>query len=252
ALLEVGEHVVIAPALEAELAPLVVVARVAAGVEHAVDHRRSAEALAARLAQAAVIGKGLGLALVAPVEALIDHDHREGDRHGQQRMALASPGFDEGDADVRVFAEARGDDGARRARADDDVVGGFDGGLHSDLLPLEGEGRVGVYHAGADALRAPPPPDPLPAGEGELCLRMQRHLLENRPERIFTILPFAVLYMLMLSTILTSPFIVGQSSKSGQSLMVVNLVRLCSAAPLGATIRSRTSSSSAMCSNTCV
>src|SRR5690606_28141254 len=76
------------------------------------------------------------------------------------------------------------------------------------------------------------------------------HLLENRPERIFTILPFAVLYMLMDSTTRTSPTFVGQSSKSGQSLIVVNFVRLCSAAPLGATIRSRISSSSAMCSNT--
>src|SRR5690606_12988110 len=143
-------------------------------------------------------------------------------------------------------------DRARGAGADDDVVGGVTRGGHSDPLPLEGEGRVGVFDAGVDARlrRAPPPPTPPRWGGGTQLSICPHHWLENRPERIFTILPFAVLYMLMLSTTRTSPFIVGHSSKSGQSLMVVNFVRLCSAAPLGATIRSRTSSSSAICSNT--
>src|SRR5207237_5323712 len=98
--------------------------------------------------------------------------------------------------------QAGGHHGARRARADDDVIGGW------------------------------------------------RHLPEKRPERIFAILPSRVRYMLMLSTTRTSPFIVGHSSKSGQSLMVVNVVRLCSAAPFGATMSALISSASAMCSNT--
>jgi hypothetical protein len=43
-------------------------------------------------------------------------------------------------------------------------------GSYAMSLPLEGEGRVGVFRRQrrrAAFVRAPPPPDPLPAGEGE-------------------------------------------------------------------------------------
>ena len=57
---EVGQHVVPRPALAARLAPQVVVARLAAHVDHAVDGGAAAEHAAARIGEAAAVEAGLG------------------------------------------------------------------------------------------------------------------------------------------------------------------------------------------------
>ncbi len=54
-LLEIGQHVVPAPARIAELAPVVVVARLAAHVDHAVDRGAAAEHAAPGIADGAAI-----------------------------------------------------------------------------------------------------------------------------------------------------------------------------------------------------
>ena len=72
ALLEVRQHVVKAPARVAELAPLVVVARVAAHIHHGVHRRGAAENLAARPVAGATARLRLGLGQVVPVEVAME------------------------------------------------------------------------------------------------------------------------------------------------------------------------------------
>ena len=69
--LEVRQDVVPAPAAVARLAPAVVVARLAAHVDHAVDRRAAAEHAAARIVERAAVQAGLGLGLEAPVGARV-------------------------------------------------------------------------------------------------------------------------------------------------------------------------------------
>ena len=71
-LLEEGQHAVPVPANATPLAPLVVVLRVAAHVDHAVDGGCAAERLAARHVDAPVVELGLRRALELPVHARID------------------------------------------------------------------------------------------------------------------------------------------------------------------------------------
>ena len=66
---EVGQHVVPAPAEVAELAPVVVVRRLAPHVDHAVDRRAPAQHLAARVDEAAPVEAGLRRRLHHPVGA---------------------------------------------------------------------------------------------------------------------------------------------------------------------------------------
>jgi hypothetical protein len=77
---EIGQHVGIGPAVGAHLGPCVIVAGMAAHVDHAVDRRRPADHLAARAGHAAAAHVRLGLGLVAPVVAR--HVHRVGQRGG--------------------------------------------------------------------------------------------------------------------------------------------------------------------------
>src|SRR5690606_28809580 len=67
-LLEIGQDLVPGPPLRSHLAPLVVVARVAAGIHHAVDRRGSAEHPAARRRHDTAVGVWLRVGLIAPFE----------------------------------------------------------------------------------------------------------------------------------------------------------------------------------------
>ncbi len=121
-LLEVGQHVGIAPALAAHLPPSVVVARVAAHVEHAVDRGRAAEQPAAGQVEGAVVEIGLGLGDVTPVVLGVQHGAQEAQRHPHIGMVVLAPGLDEQDLAALVLAEPRGQNAAGRTGADDDVV----------------------------------------------------------------------------------------------------------------------------------
>ena len=72
-LLEVGQHVVPGPAGIAHLPPQVVVARLAAHVDHAVDRRAAAEHAPARIVEAAAVEARLRGGLEAPVGARVAH-----------------------------------------------------------------------------------------------------------------------------------------------------------------------------------
>ncbi len=124
-LLEVGQHVGVAPAVVPHLPPGVVVQRVAAHEEHAVDRRRAAQHLAARQPDATVVQLRLGLGHVAPVELGVEHGPQEADRHLEIEVVVLAPGLQHQDLDVLVLAEPRGQHAAGRAGADDDVVVGL-------------------------------------------------------------------------------------------------------------------------------
>ena len=81
--LEIGQHVGIGPAGVAERGPLVVIAAVAADIDHRIDRGRAAEALAARLIADPAVEAGLRHGIERPVVDLAgDHqDHRARRRH---------------------------------------------------------------------------------------------------------------------------------------------------------------------------
>ena len=68
---EIGQHVVPAPAGKAELAPAVIVGRLAAHIDHGVDGRRAAHHAAARIGDRAAAQIRLGRGLEHPVRARI-------------------------------------------------------------------------------------------------------------------------------------------------------------------------------------
>ena len=70
-LTEVGQHLLIAPAGVAEVAPAIVVLALSTDIEETVDRRRSAEHFAARLRDLSVAGPRLRLAGIEPVHRRI-------------------------------------------------------------------------------------------------------------------------------------------------------------------------------------
>ena len=121
-LLEIGQHVVPAPAGIAELAPAVVVGRLAAHVDHAVDRGAAAQHLAARIGERAAVEPGLGLGLSSS------------SRCADCRCSRGSrPGYGSSDScpcrrpraagrACRIGRQAVGEHAAGGAGADDDVV----------------------------------------------------------------------------------------------------------------------------------
>src|SRR5262249_47745261 len=78
--LEERQHVVPAPAGQAELAPVVVIGRLAAHVDHGVDGGGAPDRLAARIIEAAAVEPGLGLGREQPVRARIADGEQAADR----------------------------------------------------------------------------------------------------------------------------------------------------------------------------
>ena len=122
AALEVGQHVVPRPAGVAELAPLVVVARLAAHVDHAVDRRAAAQHLAARVGEGAAVEAGLRLGLEAPVGASVAHAIEIADGNVDPDIVVAPARLEQQDADGRIGAQPVGQDAACRPGPDDHIV----------------------------------------------------------------------------------------------------------------------------------
>ena len=85
--LEIGQHVLIAPAAIAELRPGVEILALAAIIDVAVDRGGAAERLAARRVDAAAAGPGTRLLLVGPVDAL----HVKGLDEAGRQMDVGMP-----------------------------------------------------------------------------------------------------------------------------------------------------------------
>src|SRR5207248_5511715 len=71
---EKRQYLVIAPAAAAHLRPIVVIGRVAADIQHAVDRAGAAQGLAARPLQLAAVGAGLAFAQEIPVDLGVVED----------------------------------------------------------------------------------------------------------------------------------------------------------------------------------
>src|ERR1700730_1649081 len=120
--LEIRQHVVPAPAAQAELAPVIVVGGLAAHIDHGVDRRRAADHLAARIIEAAAVEAFLWLGLKTPVGARIADGEQIADRNVKPDPVVAAAGFENEHALAGVGRELIGQNAAGRARAGDDVV----------------------------------------------------------------------------------------------------------------------------------
>ena len=114
--LEERQHVVPAPALEAELAPAVVVGGLAAHIDHAVDGGRSAEHAAARIGDRAAVEPLLRRGLEPPVGARTADGEEIADRNVQPDPVVAAARFEQQHAMARIGGEAVGEHSSRPSR----------------------------------------------------------------------------------------------------------------------------------------
>ncbi|MCY1417201.1 hypothetical protein D9M71_327290 [compost metagenome] len=121
---EVRQHVGIRPALVALRCPVIVVVAVTTHIQHGVDRTGTAQGLAPWLIAATAVEARLHLGLEGPVVDPRGQHGNHAHRSMDQYAAVAAAGFDQADADARVFAEAAGDHTACRASSDDEVIEG--------------------------------------------------------------------------------------------------------------------------------
>ncbi len=115
------QYLAIAPAAIAELRPGIVVVRLAAHEDHAVDRRRAAQQLAARDGNAALAGALVRLRRIQPVGGgVVD---QPGKSHGNARPGVAfAPRFQHQHFVPGVGTQPVGQDRSGRSGADHDIV----------------------------------------------------------------------------------------------------------------------------------
>ena len=121
-LLEIGQHVVIAPAGIAALTPAIVILVLAAHIQQAVDRARTAEHFSARLKHLAAVQSGLRLGLVHPVDGFFLEQFAVAERHVDPEIGVLRSGLQQQHGMLAVGAQAIGEHASGRAGADDDVV----------------------------------------------------------------------------------------------------------------------------------
>ena len=121
--LEVGQGVGPGPGVVAgELRPSVVVARLAAHVNHAIDAAAAAQRFAARVAQCAAVQPGFSLGLEQPVGARVANAVQVTHGYVNPVVVVSAAGLNQQHALAGVSREPVGQQAARGAGADDDVV----------------------------------------------------------------------------------------------------------------------------------
>ena len=118
---EKRQDIRVAPAGTSHLRPAVVIGRMTAQIQHAVDRTRPAEHLAARPCQRAIADARLGLAGVVPVEDGVAEQLHHAGRDMDHGIAVARSCFEQQYL-MAVFAQTRRDHASGRSRADDDKV----------------------------------------------------------------------------------------------------------------------------------
>jgi hypothetical protein len=122
-LLEGREHVLPAPGVVADRSrPAVVVARLAAHVDHPVDARTATERLAARVSQSATVEPGVGFGLVEPVGSRIADAVQVADWDVDPVIVVAPTGLDQQHVVAGIGRQPIGHQRPGRAGADHDVV----------------------------------------------------------------------------------------------------------------------------------
>ncbi len=130
-LAEVGQHVVIAPACTAHLTPVVIVLRIATGVNLRVDRRSAADDLGLRVAEHLVLHVPLGNRLPPPTADALGH-FGKACRQMIEGVAVTAAGLQQQHLRCGVFRQAPRQNRAGRAAADDDEIVSFG---HPALLP---------------------------------------------------------------------------------------------------------------------
>jgi len=124
---EIREHVVVGPALTARLTPQVVIPRVSADVDHAVDRRRSTQGLTPGNEDLAIVQVGIGFGVVEPVAHLRRIENTAEQRDVDHRIDVAPARLQKENPVLGVFGKPIGQDATGRAGPhNDEVVGRHD------------------------------------------------------------------------------------------------------------------------------
>ena len=119
---EQRQHVVIAPAGQAELAPVIVIGGLSAHRDHGVDGRRAADHLAARVGQRPAVEARFRLCLEHPVGTGISDRKEIADRDVKPDPVVVAAGLQEQYPVVGVGRQPVGHNAAGGPCADDDIV----------------------------------------------------------------------------------------------------------------------------------
>ena len=106
---------------------MIVIARLPAHIDHAVDGGGAAQHAAARIVEGPPVEAGHGFRLEAPIGARIAHAIKVSDWDMDPEIIVAAARFQQQHPITRIDAEAVGEHTARRARPDDDIVELADG-----------------------------------------------------------------------------------------------------------------------------
>src|SRR5579883_1569669 len=120
--LEIGQHIVPRPARIAELPPAVVVARLAAHVDYAVDRRAATENAPARIIERTAVQTGLVLRLEAPIGARIVLCVEIADGNADPDVIVVAAGFQQQHRYIGIGRQTIGQDAAGAASTNDDVI----------------------------------------------------------------------------------------------------------------------------------
>src|SRR5579883_3184249 len=120
--LEIGQHVLEAPAEIAELAPVIEILLLPADIDEAVDRARPDQHPAARLDDAAIVELGLGLRLVEPVELAVAEQFAIAERDMNPGIVILAARLEQQHAVLPRRAQPVGEHASRRAAANDDVI----------------------------------------------------------------------------------------------------------------------------------
>src|SRR5262249_48433322 len=141
--LEVRHHVAPRPVAVAKRLPEVVVALLAAHVDHRVDGRAAAQHLAARISERAAVQSGLGDCLEAPIGSRVADRVEVAARDVDHEPVVLAARFDDQHAVPAVLGETIGEHAAGTPRADHDEVV-FPERLHRRTM-LAGKTPENVY-----------------------------------------------------------------------------------------------------------
>ena len=120
--LEIGQHVIVAPAARAEALPFVIVAGGAAQEDEAVDGAGAAQNLAARPDHGSAAKTRFGFGFVAPVHLRVRDQFAKTHRNVNPGIAIASAGLDDAKRHFWIFRQPRRQHAAGGAAADHDDI----------------------------------------------------------------------------------------------------------------------------------
>ena len=120
--LKIGQHMAVTPALRAHLFPTVVILRIAANIDHAIDGGAAADYPAARQIHDPAIEIGFGLGVIAPAIFFHPHRYRKRGRHIDKNRTVAAAGLEDRHAMGPIRTQPIRENTTRRTRTDNDKI----------------------------------------------------------------------------------------------------------------------------------